>query len=56
LGGADGTEKDVAHHTQTSKPTSTDNQNLLVLLGEHWQCCECSIANWHLCFPCNRCL
>ncbi|GFG37089.1 hypothetical protein Cfor_05758 [Coptotermes formosanus] len=33
LGGADGTENDVAHHTEPSKPTSTDNQNLLVLLG-----------------------
>lgn len=33
LGGADGTENDVTHHTETSKPISTDNQNLLVLLG-----------------------
>lgn len=53
MGGADGTENDIAHRTETSKPTSTDNQNLLVLLGEHRQCYECSNVNWHVCFLCN---
>lgn len=33
LGGPDNTESDVTHQTETSKPASTDNQDLLDLLG-----------------------